>query len=725
MHSPLRRLPLARALPGFMPAVLLAAWPGTLLADTPGVPDSAVADAAPGATGPDTVTVTGRRVDEDGAAQAIAGDDLARKQATTLGETLSREAGVHNASFGPGVGLPIVRGLGGLRVRLMQNGIGAHDASSMSPDHATGVDSATAGEIRLLRGPATLRYGGAAIGGAVDVIDGRVPTALPPRPVSSAVDLRYGSNGGYRMAGGRVDAGAGRLAVHASGFARGHRDVSIPGWALDAQALAARFGPDDRPNSFGFIRNSDASASGATFGASLVGDRGHVGAAVSTLDSDYGIPAGSHVHGRQGDANVRASIDQTRWDLRSSLRPAAGPVGMADLRVGYVDFTLEEAEGDLQPTRFRNRAVEARLEVGEIALPRAPGTVGLHVVQRDFEARGAEAFVPRSDLTAAGLFFVHEAAVGSFDVEFGARYDHQTIRQLEPISCPGLGLTLSRSTARHDNVSVAAAASRQEGWGDWRVSLARSQRAPEIQELLSCGPHLGTRSYDLAFSLDGSGQGLRQETFVTGEAGGAWVAGRFRLDAAVYFSAVDAFIYQRNISDPDAGPFFNPDRRGFQGRCTTGDNCYSIFQFTQQDAQLFGGEGRASLVVLDGVRRITAFAFADAVRARLADGTDVPRMPPLRVGSGFTVEQGSWLLETVYTRFARQSRSGENEPPTAGYDVVDVSLSWRPAWALGSSLLFVRGRNLTDAEIRSATSFIREYAPEPGRSIDVGMRWEL
>jgi iron complex outermembrane receptor protein len=699
-------------LAGCMP-LLLVLCPGLLQADTPADP------------APETITVTGQRADGNAAVQVITGDDLARKQAATLGETLSREAGVHNASFGPGVGLPIVRGLGGPRVRLMQDGIAAHDVSSMSADHATGIDSGLAEEIRLMRGPATLRFGGSAIGGAVNVVDGRVPTRLPARPLSAAVDLRYGSNGDYRMAGGRIDAGRGAVAVHAGGFMRSHGDMSIPGWALDAPALDARFGPDDRPNSFGFIRNSDASASGASLGASLVGDRGHVGAAVSTLDNDYGIPAGSHVHGRQGDANVRGSIAQTRWDLRSSLRPATGPVGVADLRIGYVDFALEEAEGDLQPTRFENEALEARLELGELPVPGGAGTLGVHVVQRDFVARGAEAFVPRSDMTAIGAFFLHESTVASLDVELGARYDYQTIRQQEPIACQGLGLTLARSAARHDNVSLAAAASRQEGWGGWRVSLARSQRSPEIQELLSCGPHLGTRSYDLSFSLDGSGQGLEQETFLTGEVGATWIAGRWQLAATGWFSSVHGFIYQRNISDPVAGPFFNPDRGAFQGRCTTGDNCYSIYQYTQQDAQLVGGEAKASVLLLDGDRQLTAFAFADVVRARLADRTDVPRIPPLRTGLGLTVEQRAWLLELVYTSFAEQTRSGVNEPPTAGYDVVDATLSWRPAWAIGQSMLFVRGRNLTDAEIRSATSFIREYAPEPGRSIDVGMRWDL
>jgi iron complex outermembrane receptor protein len=707
-----RCLCLTELLAGCLPAVLLLC-PGLLRADPSAGPE------------PETITVIGERREANPAVQSITGDELSRKQAATLGETLSREAGVHNASFGPGVGLPIVRGLGGPRVRLMQDGIGAHDVSAMSPDHATGIDPGLAEEIRLMRGPATLRFGGSAIGGAVNVIDGRVPTRLPARPVSGAIDLRYGSNGDYRMASGRIDAGRGPVAVHAGGFARSQGDVSIPGWALDAPALDARFGPDDRPNSLGFIRNSDATASGASVGASLVGDRGYVGAAVSTIDNDYGIPAGSHVHGRQGDANVRGRIAQTRWDLRSSLRPAAGPVGVADLRIGYVDFALEEAEGNLQPTRFENQALEARLELGELPVPGGAGTFGLHVVQRDFVARGAEAFVPRSDMTAVGAFLLHESAVGPLDVELGARYDYQSIRQQEPITCQGLGLTLSRSPARHDSLSLAAAASRQEAWGGWRVSLARSQRAPEIQELLSCGPHLGTRSYDLSFSLDGSGQGLRQETFLTGEAGATWVTGRWQLAATGWFSSVADFIYQRNISDPAAGPFFNPDRRAFQGRCTTGDNCYSIYQFTQQDAQLVGGEAKASVLLFDGARQVTAFGFADVVRARLADDTDVPRIPPFRAGLGLTVEQGAWLLETVYTSFAAQTRSGVNEPPTAGYEVLDATLSWRPAWAIGQSLLFVRGRNLTDAEIRSATSFIREYAPEPGRSIDVGVRWEL
>jgi len=85
------------------------------------------------------------------AGNGIIRDALRVKIGQTLGETLSNELGVTNQSFGSGVGTPVIRGQSGSRVRVMQNSVGNNDVSSLSPDHANGVDPIIAERIEVLR----------------------------------------------------------------------------------------------------------------------------------------------------------------------------------------------------------------------------------------------------------------------------------------------------------------------------------------------------------------------------------------------------------------------------------------------------------------------------------------------------------------------------------------------------------------------------------------------
>ncbi len=692
--------------------------------------DSAGTEPSPGKRAPDpeldTVIVTAERQSSPAPEATMDGDELRRKSAATLGETLGEEPGVHNASFGPGVGLPVIRGFSGSRVRLMQGGIGAHDVSSMSPDHATSIEAALADRITVVRGPATLRYGGNAIGGAVDVADNRIPSRLPPAPLTGSAELRGGTNGWPVGTAGRLDAGQGSVATHIHGFARQRNDVEIPGQALDEAALTARFGPDERANSDGVILNSDSRAWGGTAGASRVGSRGHAGLAISTLSNDYGVPAGSHSHGGGQALDVRIEIDQLRLDFGSALDFQTGPVSSMELRVGYVDFQLDEREADRAGTRFSNEAVEARLELNQAPGRWLTGSAGFQWVSRDFSALGAEAFVPPSELESIGAYLLESATWEAWELELAVRGDWQTVRQLEPIACQGLGLTLQRSDSEHRNLSYAGALERSVSGGVWRLALTRAQRAPDIQELLSCGAHLGTKSYDLAFSFDGTGTGLSQETFRTADAGFSWSAGRQSGEFTVFYSDIRNYIYQRNVSDPETGPFFNPERGAFQGRCTTGDECFSIYQYTQEDARFLGLEAQADVLLLeDGARSLSLGIFGDLVRAELDGGDEVPRIPPLRVGVRVDFDQGPWSAEARLSYGAKQDRVGRNEQPTDAYFLLNGSVGYRLRRERYAGSVLLKGRNLLNEEIRNATSFLRDYAPEPGRALElaVGVEW--
>ncbi|MEO0975391.1 MAG: TonB-dependent receptor plug domain-containing protein, partial [Pseudomonadota bacterium] len=342
----------------------------------------------------------------------LSGDELRMKLSSTLGETIGRELGVHNASFGPGVGLPVVRGMSGVRVRASEGGIGAWDASSLSPDHATTVEAVLADSIEIVRGASTLRYGSGAIGGVVNVETGRIHRRALEEPLLGSLETRYepGNDRHQRTFAAKMDGSVGRFVLHVDGFARASGDVSIPGVAIDEAAVAEQFFFDaSQDNTNGFIANTDAQAAGGAGGFSFVTDRGYIGIAVSQLDNDYGIPPGAHTepadadHNHAGDGandgiaqspDVRIDLRQTRYDLKSGWTFEEGRLREIEFLVGHIDYEHVEAEEGFAGTRFQSEVNEARVAVSHRSILGFTGEIGVHAVERFFAATGAESFVP-------------------------------------------------------------------------------------------------------------------------------------------------------------------------------------------------------------------------------------------------------------------------------------------------------------------------------------------
>lgn len=667
--------------------------------------------------------------DQRQAGSRLSGDDLRLKAAATLGQTLSEELGVNNASFGPGVGLPVLRGLTGSRVRLMQDGIASHDASSVSPDHATSLEASLAEEIQIIRGPAVLEYGGSAVGGVVNVIDNRIPETLPARPITGAVETRYSGNGNSLNTSFRVDAGEGRFAYHGDGYYRRNGDTEITGDAMDIAALTEQFGQDDYVTSRGVIDNTDAEAKGGSFGMSLVDRRGFAGMAVNTYENDYGIPPGVHVD--LGVAqHVRIQAKQTRYDFKGELYDLGDSIPELRFRAGYVDYEHDEFETGSAGTRFSNEAWEAQMSLeylrnSESSTAPINGTVGVQLLDRNFSALGIEAFVPRSSQQMLGVYLIESLELRDWRFELGARAEVQQITQHDPIDCAGLNTSFQRDRSEFTGLSFSGAAHwRVRPDATLRLSLSRAQRAPDIQELLACGAHLATQTYDLAFSFNDP-SGLDLETFNTIDLGLHWDATWISVELNLFYNLVEDFIFQRNLSTANNGPFFNPEKNLFQGACASASQCLPVMQYTQQDATMVGYEVQADWPLFESINtNWTMSVFSDYVRAKLDDGEDVPRMPPLRVGTAVKMRRPHLNAELRLTHALEQDRPGENETATAAYNLLNANLSYNQRLGSVDATLFFNARNLLDEEIRNSTSFLRNYAPEPGRTFELGVRLE-
>ncbi|HVE73012.1 MAG TPA: TonB-dependent receptor [Thermoanaerobaculia bacterium] len=608
----------------------------------------------------------------------MAQEEIAEQLQPTLGETLNREPGVASTYFGPGASRPVIRGLGGDRIRILEEGVGTGDASNVSPDHAVSVDPAKAQQIEIVRGPATLLYGSNAVGGLVNVIDNRVPAQVPAEKVTGTVDLRLGSVANERSQGLTLDGGEGKVAWHFDLSNRDAGDVEIPG------------PPDefDDPAEFdGKLANSSLEARSGTLGASYVGSRGFFGAAVTGFSTNYGVPGHAHHEGEEEEEEaVRIDMDQRRLDLRGEVTEL-GPLANVRLRIGLNDYEHREIEGGEVGTRFTNERLETRIEARHRPIGAVKGVLGLQFSNNDFAAIGDEAFVPPNTIDTRALFAFEETTRGRFDFQFGARWEQQDVSAEGGLPDRSFaGVSVSGGAIFHPAERYAVA-----------VSLARTVRMPTATELYANGPHVATRQFEVG-DVD-----LSEETGLGIDVSLRKIAGRVKGQINLFRNSFDGYIYDRPTgNDEDDLP---------------------VFQYVQDDARFSGIELETHTELWhEGDHHLELELGGDYVRGRLTDGGDLPRVPPMRASLGLHYQRGQLSASAEAWRYATQRRVADLEEPTAGYTLVNASVSYRILSERVVHDILLRGTNLTDQLARSHVSPLKETVPLPGRDVTLAYR---
>ncbi len=608
----------------------------------------------------------------------LSGDVLKNVAAATLGETLSAQLGVNSSSFGPGVGLPIIRGQSENRIKVMQDSVGSMDASSASPDHAVTLEPMLANKIEILRGPAALRYGSGAIGGVVNVLDNRIPSKLPEK-INGGAELRNASANDETVGVINLNTHAGDFAFHIDGVTRESGFMEIPDYSEKNPA-------DIATATKGFIPNTNAESKSGTLGTSYIGDNGYVGISLNKLDNNYGVPP-------DGAELVRIDMHQTRVDLKGEYDNPFDGADKITARLGHNNYKHTEVEDGQPGTAFTNDAYEGRVELIHNPITflnlNWKGALGIQAAQSTFAAVGEEAFIPKSDIESLGVFVLEERTQGIWTFELGARADWQTIT---PEGAPAIkhsSMNLSGSTAWHftDNQKFV-------------VGLARSQRAPSVEELLANGPHPATGSY-----LMGD-ENLNAETSNNIELGYHWHTEPINISANLFYNSINDFIYTAAINDATEEMIelfgeLNP------------------YQYTQAKAVFKGFEAEIEIPVST---QWNFRLFTDSVRATLNNGEDLPRITPPRIGGSIDYEMDRWSGNLSLIHVSHQNRSGLNETETDGYNRIDARISYQLKRGATDYTLFLKATNLANAEIRNASSYLRDIAPEAGRSLQVGLR---
>ena len=638
----------------------------------------------------------------------LQGTELTRELRTTIGDTLSRQAGVSSTSFGPNASRPILRGFQGERIRVLDDGIGSFDVSNTSVDHAVVINPLLAERIEVLRGPASLLYGSSAIGGVVNVIDKRIPREVPQEAIHLDGLGTYGSAANERTGSGVIELPIGdSFVLHADGSYTKTDDLKIPGFVLSGPARATALASEDpAANAIAGLRgrlpNTASKTWTAGIGGGYIGAAGEIGIAYSHFDSLYGVPSRFDLNIGDGE-RVRLKMKQDRIDARVQLNVGGSVIDTIKGRFGFADYTHSEIDpaGNIGTT-FLNRGFEGRLEVAQaprdIGGGKWRGAFGAQVFSRDFSALGEEAFIPRNHTLQTGLFTLQELDFGAIKSEFAGRYEHSNV-QSNSGDFRGAPLAYAKG---FDLFSGSIGASLAVT-SDWRIgiNLSHTERAPAAEELLANGPHGGTQAFEVGNPDFAKERANGAEIVLRGKGTG------YSLEASVYYTRFSNYIYELQTGAIEDG--------------------LPVFQFNQAQARYLGAEVQGSLTVARiGDADIKVDALADYTDARLLGGLGpVPRIPPFRVLGGVGVSSPVWDARAEIEHASSQKKVAAFETETAGYTMVNASISVRPFADRPNTALVLSANNIFDVDARRHASFLKDFAPLPGRDIRLSLRFTI
>jgi iron complex outermembrane receptor protein len=598
----------------------------------------------------------------------LSGSQLDTRVTATLGETLSGLPGVSSTFFGRGASRPIIRGLGGDRVRILDSGVGSFDVSDISDDHAVPMDPLTADRIEIVRGPATLLYGSSAIGGVVNVITDRIARQRPDAPLTGTLEGAYATNAKEGNGKGAVNAMIGDFVVHLDGFKRDSDDYGIPHSGNE---------PSRQPNSYVF-------SDGGGVGVSYVGEDAYFGVAGSQFNSTYGIPS---IEGAENSTSIK--MRQSRVDLEAGYANDFLVFSSAKARLGIIDYKHDERDnGDVSLT-FRNKAVEGRVDLNHKPIGPFTGTVGFQVINKDFSAVGEEeSFLQPTKTFSGALFVLEQLEQGDFTHQFGLRSEIVNVEPSEHGFSTRNFVPLSGSigTVWHFTPGYSAGA-----------SLTASQRAPSAQELFAFGAHDADGTFQIG------NHNLNKETALGGELSLRKETGRVTATVNGYANYFLDFIWQQPTGEEMGDP----------------GNTFPAFRFVQNNALFVGSEGRVAYdFYKSGNNTFGVDTSAQFVRATFPEnGKFVPRIPAAVVGGGLYYKHPEWDARLELRHTLAKDQTATDETRTGGFTFLNASLAHRVETDVAKFDLVVSGNNLLNQRARDAVSFLKDEVLLPGRDV--------
>jgi iron complex outermembrane receptor protein len=606
------------------------------------------------------------------ATSVLAGQDLAKVLSGSLGDTLAEQPGVANRTLGPAPARPVIRGLDGDRVAILEDGQRMGDLSSQSADHGVSVNPAAAHKIEVVRGPATLLYGANAIGGLVNIINEQIPTA-PLNGYQGGIISDFGTGAREGGVAGNVLWGNNQWAVHAGGTARGSGDVRTPDGEVD---------------------NSQSRGASADVGLSWTREKHYVGGSYGYDDEKYGVPV---VEGGEIELTPR----RHQFTARGGGKDLSGFLSSYRATFGVRRYTHDEVEGAEVGTTFNNNTLDVDLLAGHQKYGRLSGAFGVALGDRDFEAIGAEALSPPVNQKNFAGFFYEELTWPHVTLQFGGRVERARFRPEEDLQ--GRSFTnfsgsvgfLLRPAAANDAITIAG-------------SFARAARNPALEELYFFGPHAGNFAFEVGDPTLDSEVGLGLDLSLR------WHTRRVEGEFTWFRNAIDGFIFRNPLTDEQVEEIFGPD---------FDSEDFPVVRFEAADSVLTGFEAHTDVRVTDNVIAEVGLDYVRATNDELDE--PLPRIPPFRTRAGLRYQRNAFQAGGEVLFAAEQDRVFGAETPTDGYTTLKLFGVY--SWQMGPVVSTVTARldNATNERYSNHLSYIKDFVPEMGRSFKViyGLRF--
>ena len=688
------------------------------------------------------------------ATSSVLETELRRSRLSTLGSSLDGQPGIHSSSYAPGAGRPIIRGFDGDRISVLQNGTEIFDVSYSSADHGVTLEPMMIQKVEIVRGPASLLYGNAAIGGVINVIDKTMPREAIDG-VTGEAEFRYGSVSDEKAGGLSVQGGQNGFTWSLNYFKREADDYDIPGYAEsefqreseehdhdeheDEHEDEEHEGDEDHEDEheddhgdeheeevFGVLENSFAESEMFSVGVGWFSESTAYSISYSQYDSFYGVPGHSHGHedehdehegeeegehedeeheegehdeDEHGEEAVAIDMENRRTAFRMEWLNLGGVFESAELDASFGDYRHVELEGDEIGTIFERDGFDIRLSGIHRPIEDWSGAVGLDFKDESFSAIGEEAFIPANDKQNFALFLVERKETTWGAIELGGRIENQSFSP-DDSSLPDrdettLNLTTGILRRLEDNTTFAA-------------NLSFNQRAPNAAELYAFGPHVGTGSFEIG-NLD-----LDVEQSISLDASWKKSIGNLTGEFTLFYSDFDDYVFLEHM-DHEVFEALYPDED---------DDGLDILFAEAADAEFYGFELDLRFHIIDTPEQRFHFdLIIDQTRAtNKSENTNLPRIPTRRIGGRLGYEEGPWSMGLGARHHAKASHLAPEETPTDSYTLVFADLTYHLDIGDSAVELFAIGRNLSDEEARPHTSFVKDLVPLPGRSVELGAR---
>lgn len=651
----------------------------------------------------ETVVVIGERVEPEAVAKpltVIDSNELSRRQAMTLGETLRGLPGVSATGFGSNASRPIIRGQDGDRVKILQNSAPTNDVSAMSFDHAVGVSPYALEQVEILRGPSALLYGGSAVGGVVNMVNRRILRSRLDE-ASRSVDLRVdGANNNRQGAFELESPVGGDWFLHLDGFAQKNGDTRTPVFTDNGE----------EPVTGKRVRNSVADSKGFGLGLSKVTGDNHWGLSVESDQSNYGVPK---------ETETTINMDRQRLGFAADQAIGSGLFERVRIRAGVTDYQHKELEGGAVASTFKNQANDIRLELGHRPIAGWKGLVGMQWEYSDLNVLSEEEpLMPRTKSPKLGLFVLEETQLGTGTLRMGGRIEQAQVKADRTFNVYAYGVdggpegevettgaALSKSfTPVSASLEYSLPLSANTSLGS---SLSHVQRAPSNYELYAMGVHHASGLFEAGNTGLGKEKGNHLDLTLTHS------VGKSRLKVSAFYSRYSNYLTLIKRSGDDAYFYHEHEDGAIEPA--------PVYDYSGVGAKFYGAELEYGTSFTQGSWTIAPKLTYDyVIGKRTSNNAYIPRLTPQRLTPALDLRSGPWLLRGE-VQLVGKAKLGENETVQAGgYSLVNLMVQYQQ----GRHVWFIKGTNLTDRLAFNANTVdeVRQFVPVAGRAVQAGVR---